>query len=143
MGIHYVAPSKSYGDVGQALIFHQVRKYLLRLDERKAHIKFWRPQILLLTANPRHDWPAIIFANNLKKSGLLVLGHVLKGDFADRLDDLRRQHSAWLKLVDVAHVKAFVDMTIARDEREGARAVALNAGLGSMRPNLCVERLLI
>ena len=46
--VHYTAPVTSWGDVTQALIYHQVRKYLLRLDERRAHPKFWRPSVLLL-----------------------------------------------------------------------------------------------
>src|SRR5438477_5767914 len=39
--IHYLSPPKRWGDVSQNLIYHQVRKYLLRL--KPEHIKFWRP----------------------------------------------------------------------------------------------------
>jgi len=33
--IHYFCPPKAWGDVTQSLIYHQVRKFLLRLDTRK------------------------------------------------------------------------------------------------------------
>ena len=38
--VHYTAPVVPWGDVTQAVIYHQVRKYLLRLDVRKEHPKF-------------------------------------------------------------------------------------------------------
>ena len=136
--IHFFSPPKPWGDVTRNITYHFVRKYLLRLDERKGHVKYWRPQILLLANNPRSEWNLIIFCNSLKKGALYVLGHVLKGEFTDCLAELRKQQVAWLKLVDITGIKSFVDVVIAKDEREGARNLILSCGLGGMRPNIVV-----
>lgn len=60
--LHYLAPPKHWGDISQSLIYHQVRKYLLRL--RPEHIKFWRPQVILLVNDPRHQTRLIQFCNS-------------------------------------------------------------------------------
>jgi len=78
--INYTAPSSGWGDVSQAIIFHQVRKFLLVLDERKQHVKNWRPSILLLVQHPcsKAVRNLIDFSNNLKKGGLFIIGSTVR-----------------------------------------------------------------
>ncbi|KAF9314467.1 hypothetical protein BG003_004157 [Podila horticola] len=136
--IHYWSPPKRWGDVTQSLIYHQVRKYLLRLDSRKEHVKFWRPQILLLVHHPRSEYHLIQFCNHLKKGALYVLGHVIQGDLRDVLQEYRRQQVNWLKFVDVLQIKAFVNLSVADSICIGARNLLIGTGLGGMRPNIVV-----
>lgn len=135
--IHYTTPPKPWGDVSQGLIYHQVRKYLLRL--RQEHVKFWRPQILLLVNDPRRQYKLIQFCNSLKKGGLFVLGHVIvTPNFAEAVPEARRQQQSWTKYIDFSRIKAFVNIAISPAVEWGARNLVLSAGLGGMRPNIVV-----
>lgn len=135
--IHYTSPPKSWGDVSQSLIYHQVRKYLLRLKQE--HVKFWRPQILLFVNNPRHQYELIQFCNSLKKGALFVLGHVIvSNDFGAAVPEARRQQAAWTKFIDFSKIKAFVNIAISPGVEWGTRNIVLSAGLGGMRPNIVV-----
>ena len=111
LALNFFSPirNQNWGSISQALLFHQVRKYLLMLDPRKAHVKFWRPQILLLVQNPRTCCSLIDFANALKKGGLYVLGHV----YVDNIDELyfdpcATVYSSWLSLVDHLKIKGLI-----------------------------------
>lgn len=148
MLIHYSTPPLKFGDISQLLIYHQVRKYLLRLKLNMS-VKYWRPQILLLCDNPRTSWNLIGFCNHLKKGGLYILGHVVllnedskagsSLEFSvDHYKEVKKQKLAWVKLRDMARIKAFVQIAIGPSLPWGVRNVYLGSGLGGMRPNITV-----
>lgn len=136
--IHYLSPPKPWGDVSQNLIYHQVRKYLLRL--KPEHIKFWRPQIILLVNNPRHQTRLIQLCNSMKKGALFILGHVIvTNDFNTGVHEAKLQQSAWANFIsDIPRLKAFVQLTMSPSITWGIRNLILSAGLGGMRPNIAV-----
>jgi solute carrier family 12 (potassium/chloride transporters), member 9 len=136
--IHYLSPPKRWGDVSQNLIYHQVRKYLLRL--RPEHIKFWRPQIILLINNPRRQTRLIEFCNSMKKGSLYILGHVIvTDDFKAGVHEARLQQNAWTNYIsEIPRLKAFVQLTMSPSINWGVRNLILSAGLGGMRPNIAV-----
>ncbi|CAB3404633.1 unnamed protein product [Caenorhabditis bovis] len=140
MVLHYQAPSVSSGSISQALIYHQVRKYLLLLDVRKEHVKYWRPQILLLVSRPASACSLLDFVNDLKKSGLYVIGHVRKGDLDSNqvVDPLQQVFPYWLSLVDYLKLKAFVELTLSNNIRHGIQQLMRLSGLGAMKPNTVV-----
>jgi solute carrier family 12 (potassium/chloride transporters), member 9 len=136
--IHYTSPPKHWGDVSQNLIYHQVRKYLLRL--KPEHIKFWRPQIILLINDPRHHTRLIQFCNSMKKGSLYILGHVIvTDDFGTGIHEAKLQQAAWTRYIsEFSRIKAFVQLTMTPAIEWGVRNLILSAGLGGMRPNIAV-----
>lgn len=135
--IHYFSPPKAWGDVSQSLIYHQVRKYLLRLKQE--HVKFWRPQILLFVSDLDRQYKMVSFCNSLKKGALFVLGHVLvTDDFSTAAPEARRQQASWTKLVEYSKIKAFVNVAVSPAAEWGVRNIVFNSGLGGMRPNIVV-----
>ncbi|KNC53668.1 solute carrier family 12 member 9 [Thecamonas trahens ATCC 50062] len=136
--VHWTAPPLNWGFISQALMYHQVRKYLLRLDVRKNHVKYWRPQFLYLCANPTSSLQVLDFVNNLKKGGLYVVGHILVGDVVSQGRRYKQQVAAWREFIADTKIKAFSETLIAPSVRAGARSLLEVSGLGALQPNTLI-----
>eukprot|EP01128_Nolandella_sp_AFSM9_P006542 TRINITY_DN3397_c0_g1_i1.p1 TRINITY_DN3397_c0_g1~~TRINITY_DN3397_c0_g1_i1.p1 ORF type:complete len:837 (+),score=144.49 TRINITY_DN3397_c0_g1_i1:333-2513(+) len=126
----------NWGDVRMALVYHQVRKYLLQLSPTEQHGKLWRPSVMLLV---RHvDRPVTVFCKYLKKGGIYILGGVCVGAFDKVLDTVKAVESDW-RAINIEHeLKAFPQIVSAPSIREGYQNLLLSAGLGAMTPNIIV-----
>eukprot|EP00835_Amoeboradix_gromovi_P005068 NODE_443_length_8546_cov_0.160057.p2 type:complete len:824 gc:universal NODE_443_length_8546_cov_0.160057:1530-4001(+) len=130
-------------NVSDALIYHQIRKYLLRL--KTITVQHWRPQILLILRNgndlqqsmtparlfnKNDQLPLIHFVNDLKKSGLFILG-----TFVQDNKDYLILYDQLAELMDNLGIKAFVDV-INDTYLDGILPLTMSAGLGGLRPNI-------
>lgn len=111
--IYFQAPEREWGDVKQAIIFHQVRKFLLRLDVRKTHAKNWRPSILLMVKHPETSTSLINFVNNLKKGGMYIIGTVLTGECTmDQIEKVKQMKAGYVDFISHSRIKAFDEVLI-------------------------------
>lgn len=71
--------------------------------------RYWRPQILLLISRPACSTPLMDFVNDLKKSGLYVIGHVKRGSMDESTHDpLQQVFSVYSLLVAPQDVSASI-----------------------------------
>uniref|UniRef100_A0A7S2W762 Amino acid permease/ SLC12A domain-containing protein n=1 Tax=Mucochytrium quahogii TaxID=96639 RepID=A0A7S2W762_9STRA len=138
--ISYKAPAKTWGDVSQSIMYHQVRKYLLRLD-LESHPKNWRPSLLLLVGPGVTNMHLIEFCNSLKKGGLYILGDAVVGGLNSIGSNIPHVRKNWLKIVKDLSIKAIPEVTFAPTLREGFQQLVLLAGLGGMKPNCITMQL--
>jgi hypothetical protein len=128
-----MAPARNWGEVTQAIMFHQVRKYLLMLDTNKLHSKFWRPNVLLVIDNPA---AALLgFCNNIKKGGLLLIGQAVIGNYTDAIRLSKSLKQAWNLFLKSYKIKGFTQLTVDPDYRRAVQSMLLGSGLGGMTSN--------
>jgi len=125
-----------WGDVRQALIYHQVRKYLLKMGPSTTHEKLWRPSILLLVDNMNS--PLSMFCNKLKRGGLYLIGATLVGDLQECGGEREDIQATWFEFSEAAQLKAFPSISIAPTLRSGVQNLMMLSGLGALQPNTVV-----
>jgi len=136
MIILFKGPQKDWGDLSQALMWHQVRKYVLMLDTKK-HAKFWRPSYLLLV-NDIGAHGLVDFCEKSKKGGLFLIGNVMVGDVFELADSCRKQRHRWVEQIRGSHIKALPKVTIAPSTRLGYQFLISSGGVGGLDFNTVV-----
>lgn len=103
--LYFRGPVTNWGDVTHALLYHQVRKYLLVLDRSRAsHAKYWRPSYLVLTDDMCTGM--LRFCEHSKKGGLLLIGCVLQGELEDHTEQLISVREGLMRVITGASFKA-------------------------------------
>jgi amino acid transporter len=73
--IVYLKPDVNWGDSGVAQCQKTAVEAIFRMERIKDHVKNYRPQFLLLSANPLEDIPTIAMMEKLKKTrGMFIIG---------------------------------------------------------------------
>eukprot|EP01094_Clydonella_sp_ATCC50884_P000415 TRINITY_DN10325_c0_g1_i1.p1 TRINITY_DN10325_c0_g1~~TRINITY_DN10325_c0_g1_i1.p1 ORF type:complete len:393 (-),score=110.29 TRINITY_DN10325_c0_g1_i1:53-1180(-) len=108
------------------------------MDVRKEHVKYWRPQVLLIVDDPRENVNLVQFTNNLKKGGLYVVGSTVVGDYKEAGELSLRFRDAWVDYIAQQDLKAFSEVTIAPTQRMGVHTLITGAGIGVMKPNTII-----
>lgn len=124
------------GDARRGFYVQRIKDYLVKLGERPAHAKTWRPVVLAVTNRKEEGRPLARFAQTVSSGqGILTLAVVLDGSFEDLVEERRRQLEHMQRFVESGEGHFFYEVVIARHYHEGIRALLQIHGIGQLRPN--------
>ncbi|XP_071793937.1 solute carrier family 12 member 2-like [Asterias amurensis] len=137
MYVHYTKPEINWGSSNQAFIYTQALTNTLKLNNIPAHVKTFRPQVLVLTGVPDCRPALVHFVSHITKSNsLMVCGTVLPGDQSNNLVELLTEsHEKWL---EYHKIKAFPAIVASPTLRQGAQSLMQIGGLGKIKPNTLI-----
>jgi len=142
--IEWTGAQKEWGDGFDGLQLSAARYALLRLEDKPAHTKNWRPQILVLT-KLKHDHSAkhrklLSFAAQLKAGkGLTVVSTCLEGGFnAQSYCEKESARRSIHKQMNDEKVKGFCQVLVTRKVSDGCSSLIQTAGLGGLRHNTVI-----
>eukprot|EP01062_Namystynia_karyoxenos_P033572 TRINITY_DN24705_c0_g1_i1.p1 TRINITY_DN24705_c0_g1~~TRINITY_DN24705_c0_g1_i1.p1 ORF type:complete len:988 (+),score=317.45 TRINITY_DN24705_c0_g1_i1:86-2965(+) len=142
--VSLTSEQRDWGDISQALLFHQARKMLLALQHKGAAVpKFWRPSLLLLSGPDGEGLRRALlsFCDDLKKGGLLVVGAPVVG-----ADMMKGRHNIAVRCRErlmqrTADYKCFCRVAVAPSMRLAVQNLLLGGGLGPMNADTVVVAL--
>lgn len=132
-------PVPHWGRISQALLLRFVQSYLLRLDNRKTHVRFWRPTVLGLFSEIDKNNDLIAMGQYIRKTGMYTISHVFvtdtrSSDACERYKGI--QSRAAEVIVDESEMRTFVEVVPSENFASGALGLLLMSGMGSLKCNL-------
>jgi solute carrier family 12 (potassium/chloride transporters), member 9 len=137
--LYFKPPATSdWGKISQALLMRFVQSYLLKLDNRKTHIRFWRPVVLGLFSEIDTRTQLIEMGQFIRKTGLYTISHVHVSDprepqAYERCRDI--QLRAAEVIVDESELRSFLEVLPSENLSSGALSLMLMSGMGSLKSN--------
>ncbi|CAK9296644.1 unnamed protein product [Gordionus sp. m RMFG-2023] len=133
--VHYKKPDVNWGSSSQAHVYKSALAWVMKLNQTEEHVKNFRPQILVLTGDPRSRPTLLDFVNYFTKNlSLLICGYVMIENTPDYTNPPKLKEI--YEFLDKRKVKALYDNIRAPNLRQGAFGLLEVAGLGRLKPNI-------
>jgi len=125
-----------FGDAKSGYVFRRAVTDLAELERLGYHPKNWRPQILVLSGNPKTRPRLVELADMLECGrGFLVVANVLAGPFEQLLPRRATQEASIRTFLRDQSIEGFPEVVIAESFEAGFLGLAQSAGVGRLKPN--------
>lgn len=126
----------SWGNVGSGVAYQRARVALLKLEQERFHPKNWRPSILALSGGAYNRVHLATYAWWLtRKSGVVTIAQIIRGDLDKLLDRQREAESILRKFIRTERLGAFPVVVVDENMHAAVQALLQCHGLGGLRPN--------
>jgi amino acid transporter len=124
------------GDARRGFYVQRIKDYLIKLGERPAHPRNWRPVVIAVTRPGEDGRPIARFAQAVGSAqGILTMAVVLRGRFHELIDERRKQLDMLERFVQTGEQRFFYQVSIADTYAHGIRSLLQTHGIGHLRPN--------
>eukprot|EP01029_Cantina_marsupialis_P016129 TRINITY_DN3578_c2_g1_i1.p1 TRINITY_DN3578_c2_g1~~TRINITY_DN3578_c2_g1_i1.p1 ORF type:complete len:970 (+),score=365.74 TRINITY_DN3578_c2_g1_i1:62-2971(+) len=124
----------NWGAANEGQRYRRAVKTMLTLGKIKEHIKNWRPQWLMMTGDVSERRALGWLARSVRKGrGLVVFGDVNNEDYNSIKHKANIEKGE--KFLESNKIEGFMNVSYAKNLKDGTQNLLQLSGLGSMRPN--------
>ncbi len=124
------------GDARRGFYVQRIKDYLIKLGERPAHPRNWRPVVIAVTRPGEDGRPIAQFAQAVGSGqGILTMAVVLRGTVQELVEERKVQLAQLERFVKTGEQHFFYEVPIADSYSAGIRSLLMTHGIGRLRPN--------